>query len=78
MKILAKQPLEDRPFCERIRIRSFPVQEYLGLIFAYLGEGEPPAIKRFPDAERDGYLEAGPPQYWTRNPHSRALASVKS
>ncbi len=62
-----EQPLEDRPFCERIRIRSFPVQEYLGLIFAYLGEGDPPPIKRFPDAERPGYLEAGPPEYWPAN-----------
>jgi 5,5'-dehydrodivanillate O-demethylase len=62
-----EQPLEDRPFCERIRIKSYPVQEYLGLIFAYLGGGEPPPIKRFPDAERPGYLEAGPPEYWPAN-----------
>jgi 5,5'-dehydrodivanillate O-demethylase oxygenase subunit len=62
-----EQPLEDRPFCERIRIKSFPVQEYLGLIFAYFGDGEPPAMKRFPDAERPGYLEAGPPEHWPAN-----------
>src|SRR5688500_11998460 len=62
-----EQPLEDRPFCERIRITSYPVQEYLGLIFAYLGDGEPAPIKRFPDAERPGYLEAGPPEYWPAN-----------
>jgi 5,5'-dehydrodivanillate O-demethylase len=43
------------------------VQEYLGLIFAYLGEGEPPPMRRFPDAERPGYLEAGPPEYWPCN-----------
>ena len=61
------QPLEDQPFCERIRIRSYPVQEYLGLIFSYLGDGEAPAIKRLPDADRPGYLEAGPPEYWPCN-----------
>jgi 5,5'-dehydrodivanillate O-demethylase len=62
-----EQPLEDRPFCDRVRIRSFPVQEYVGLIFAYIGEGEPPPIRRLPDLERPGYLEAGPPEYWPCN-----------
>src|SRR5581483_409 len=42
-----EQPAEPEPFCSRIRIRSYPVQEYLGLIFAYLGEGEAPAMPRF-------------------------------
>src|SRR6266545_4763043 len=37
-----EQPLEDRPFCERVKIRSLPAQEYLGLIFVYLGGGEAP------------------------------------
>jgi 5,5'-dehydrodivanillate O-demethylase len=40
-------PAEPHPFCERIRIGSYPTQEYLGLIFAYLGEGEPPPLRRF-------------------------------
>jgi 5,5'-dehydrodivanillate O-demethylase oxygenase subunit len=62
-----EQPLEDRPFCERIRIRSYPVQERFGLIFAYLGEGEPPPMKSLPDLEREGYVEAGPPEYWPCN-----------
>jgi 5,5'-dehydrodivanillate O-demethylase len=62
-----EQPLEDVSFASRVRISSYPVQEYLGLIFAYLGEGEPPPIKRFPDFERQGYLEAGPPEYWPCN-----------
>jgi 5,5'-dehydrodivanillate O-demethylase len=52
-----EQPAEPEPFCQRIRIRSYPVQEYLGLIFAYLGEGEPPPMLRFPEFEREGILE---------------------
>src|SRR5581483_5422761 len=52
------QPGEPEPFCERIRIRAFPTEEYLGLIFAYLGEGEPPALPRYPDFERSGLLQA--------------------
>src|SRR3954452_2030070 len=59
-----EQPLEDRPFCDRLRIRSYPVQESLGLIFPYLGEGARPRIKHLPDADRPGYVEAGPPEYW--------------
>src|SRR5688500_18404839 len=51
-----EQPAEPEPFCQRIRIRSYPVQEYLGLIFAYLGEGEPPALPRYPEFEEEGML----------------------
>jgi phenylpropionate dioxygenase-like ring-hydroxylating dioxygenase large terminal subunit len=49
-----EQPAEPEPFCQRIRIKSYPVQEYLGLIFAYLGEGEPPPLPRYPDFEAEG------------------------
>jgi 5,5'-dehydrodivanillate O-demethylase len=34
-----------------VRIASYPTEEYLGLIFAYLGEGEPPPLPRYPDFE---------------------------
>src|SRR5687768_11017837 len=47
-----EQPAEPEPFCDRIRIRSYPVQEYLGIVFAYLGEGEQPALPRYPDFEK--------------------------
>ena len=47
-----EQPAEPKPFAEKIRIPSYPVREYLGLIFAYLGEGEPPPFARFPGLER--------------------------
>lgn len=39
----------------------------MGLIFAYLGEGEPPPLRRFPDFEREGVLEVGIPEYWPCN-----------
>src|SRR5581483_775735 len=48
-----EQPAEPEPFCGRIRIRSYPAQDYLGLVFAYLGEGEPPDLPRFPEFEDD-------------------------
>lgn len=59
-----EQPGEDESFASKIRIPSYPVREYLGLIFAYLGEGEPAEFRRFPDFERPFYFEAGPPEIW--------------
>jgi 5,5'-dehydrodivanillate O-demethylase len=55
-----EQPAEPEPFCNRIRIRAIPTQEYLGLIFGYFGEGEPPPLPRFPEFEdeADGIREA--------------------
>ncbi|HEY7061857.1 MAG TPA: iron-sulfur containing oxygenase, partial [Chloroflexota bacterium] len=36
----------------------YPTQEYMGLIFAYLGEGDPPPLPRYPElANREGLLE---------------------
>lgn len=49
-----EQPGELHPFCEKIRIASCPTQDYLGLVFAYLGAGEPPPLPRYPSFERDG------------------------
>src|SRR6266699_1777506 len=66
-----EQPGEDPAFAQRVRIRSYPTQEYLGLIFAYLGEGEPPPLRRFPDFERPGVIEAGTPEIWPCNYFNR-------
>jgi nitrite reductase/ring-hydroxylating ferredoxin subunit len=38
----------DSTFCRRVRQRAFPVVERSGILFAYLGDGEPPA---FPDLD---------------------------
>jgi 5,5'-dehydrodivanillate O-demethylase len=46
-----EQPAESKPFCEKIELRTYPTREYLGLIFAYLGEGEPPVLPRVPSFE---------------------------
>jgi len=43
------------------------VQEYLGLIFAYLGEEDPPAMPRFPEFEEEGVLEVMPWAIWPCN-----------
>jgi 5,5'-dehydrodivanillate O-demethylase len=43
-----EQPAEPEPFCQKIKIRSYPVRDYLGLVFAYLGDGEAPEFPRYP------------------------------
>jgi phenylpropionate dioxygenase-like ring-hydroxylating dioxygenase large terminal subunit len=35
-----------------VSIATWPVREYLGLIFAYLGEGDPPDLPLYPEFER--------------------------
>lgn len=45
-----EQPCEppDRRFCEKVRHPAYPCQERAGVVFAYLGPGEPPLL---PDYE---------------------------
>jgi 5,5'-dehydrodivanillate O-demethylase len=59
-----EQPAEPEPFCHKVRIPGYPIREYLGLIFAYLGEGDPPEFPRYPEFERsNGLLEVGVDSY---------------
>jgi 5,5'-dehydrodivanillate O-demethylase oxygenase subunit len=54
-----EQPAEPKPFCDSVRkLASYPTHEAHGLIFAYLGEGEPPAFRPLPgleDGAREGW-----------------------
>ena len=52
-------PAEDPSFPPKVRIASYPTEEYLGLIFAYLGEGEAPPLPRYPELEDEGVLRRG-------------------
>jgi nitrite reductase/ring-hydroxylating ferredoxin subunit len=49
-----EQPAEKDAFTEKVRIRSCPTEEYLGLIFVYFGEGDAPSLPRYPDFEKEG------------------------
>jgi 5,5'-dehydrodivanillate O-demethylase oxygenase subunit len=62
-----EQPAEEQSFANKIRIRSYPTEEYLGLIFAYLGEGKAPPFPRYPHFEKEGVLEVLPVQVWPCN-----------
>jgi len=46
-----QQPAEKASFAAKVRCAAYPVREYLGLVFAYLGEGKPPEFPRFPELE---------------------------
>src|SRR5581483_5050436 len=60
-----EQPAEPEPFCQRIKIRSYPIQEYLGLVFAYLGAGDQPPMMRFPEFDAfEGVIEAQSDAIW--------------
>jgi 5,5'-dehydrodivanillate O-demethylase oxygenase subunit len=48
-----EQPAERPSFCDQIKLAAYPTREYIGLIFGYFGEGEPPEFPRFPAFEGD-------------------------
>ena len=48
---------DNQNYIKRIKLKTYPVQEYLGLVFAYLGEGEPPEMPRYTAFENAGYLD---------------------
>ncbi|MGE0805144.1 MAG: Rieske 2Fe-2S domain-containing protein [Burkholderiaceae bacterium] len=61
------QPGEREAFTRSTRIASFPTEEYLGLVWCYLGEGHAPPMRRYPDFERPGLLSVGIPERWPCN-----------
>ena len=51
------QPAEIQSFAHKVKIPGYPVREYIGLIFAYLGEGAPPEFPTLDVYEGPGYLD---------------------
>ncbi|HEV8725063.1 MAG TPA: Rieske 2Fe-2S domain-containing protein [Candidatus Binatia bacterium] len=66
-----EQPSESISFASKVRIRSWPAQDYLGLIWGYFGEKETPSFRRFADLEGEGLLIANPPEMWPCNYFNR-------
>jgi 5,5'-dehydrodivanillate O-demethylase oxygenase subunit len=52
-----EQVAEDPRFAAKVQIRSYPTQERMGLVFAYLGDGRAPAFPAFPAYAAEGELE---------------------
>jgi 5,5'-dehydrodivanillate O-demethylase len=66
-----EQPSESTSFASKVCIRSWPVREYIGLIWGYFGEPEAPAFRTFPDLEGEGVLIVNPPERWPCNYFNR-------
>ena len=52
-----EQPAEEAGFARKVRIGTYPTQEYLGLIFAYFGNGKPPPFPHFPHRATPGVIQ---------------------
>lgn len=55
-----EQPAEEAGFARKVKLRTWPTREHMGLIFAYFGEGEPPAFPPYPVPPQDGLIETWP------------------
>ena len=52
------QPAElEQQFCAKVRVQHWPIKVYKGLVFAYLGEGEPPTFPTYPELDGEGVIE---------------------
>jgi 5,5'-dehydrodivanillate O-demethylase len=51
-------PGEREGLAATLAIKEYPTREHVGLIFAYFGEGEPPAFPPYPAFEGEGVIEA--------------------
>ncbi|MBY8829389.1 aromatic ring-hydroxylating dioxygenase subunit alpha [Hephaestia mangrovi] len=50
--------LPNSKYRDKIRLKSYPVREKAGLLFAYLGEGEPPCLPDWePFSRSDGFVQ---------------------
>lgn len=49
-----EQPFERKSFAAKVRLKSYPVEEYLGFIWLYIGELPAPPLPRWPGLEKYG------------------------
>ena len=55
-----EQPAEETDYSRKVKIATYPTREYLGLIFAYFGEGEPPPWPPYPESAGEGVVDPWP------------------
>ena len=53
-----EQPAETEDYKDNVKIKAYPVEDYLGLIFAFLGQEEPPPLPRYRSFEEEGIMTA--------------------
>jgi 5,5'-dehydrodivanillate O-demethylase len=52
-----EQPAEEPGFARKVRMRTFPAREFLGLIYGYFGPDAPPPFPPYPAPPGDGLIE---------------------
>lgn len=55
-----EQPAEEAGFARKVAIRAYPTEEFLGLIYAYFGDGPPPPFPPYPAPLELGFVENPP------------------
>ncbi len=58
-----EQPAEEAGFARKVKMRTWPTREHMGLIYAYFGDGEPPHFPPYPVPKADGLIETWPIEY---------------
>jgi 5,5'-dehydrodivanillate O-demethylase len=53
-----EMPAEDPGQAEKVRLKHYPVQEYLGLIWTYIGEGDAPPFPPIPGFDTEGTVHS--------------------
>jgi 5,5'-dehydrodivanillate O-demethylase len=51
-----EQPAEPEGYASKVRTRTWPTREHMGLVFAYFGEGEPPQFPPYPAPPQEGLI----------------------
>ncbi len=68
---VSSSPARMRRFKSKIKIRSYPTEEYLGLIFAFLGDGAAPPLPRYSDLDAGGIVDVLLSEEWPCNYFNR-------
>jgi 5,5'-dehydrodivanillate O-demethylase oxygenase subunit len=58
-----EQPAEGEGFARKVQMKSYPTREWMGLVYAYFGEGAAPEFPPYPAPKDDGVIDVWTPYY---------------
>jgi 5,5'-dehydrodivanillate O-demethylase len=56
-----EQPAEGEGFARKVQLKSYPTREWMGLVYAYFGEGAEPDFPPYPAPEGEGTVDVWSP-----------------
>ena len=68
---MSNSPARMVSFKSKIKIRSYPTEEYLGLIFVFLGDVAAPPLPRYSDLDAGGIVDVLLSEEWPCNYFNR-------